>query len=344
MRFRERNQTVLGGVCLLLILLLVLAALNVRRLPLFNDNRTYAAEFVNSGGLRVGDNVAVAGVTVGSVTKMALAGDRVRATFTADSDVELGSQTAAAAKVLAVVGTEFLELTPAGPGRLTGAIPTSRTTVPFTFVDTLQKLSNTTQQYDLPQLVAALQAGSQVLSGTNAADTTAALTGLARFSDILAQRKDGLATIVTQGAGLAQTLSDHRTQLFDLVGQGDLVLQVLQERRAALQQLFTGTTSLSRELIRVVGPNRDDLRALLGNLQTVSQLLARDTENIDKALPLLGAFSRYAANATGSGPFVDANIPTMLLPDVFLKQCQARSAYPAADLSQERNALVGCRP
>ena len=339
MRFRERNQTLLGGGCLLLLLLLVLAALNVRKLPLLNHTATYTAEFVNSGGLRVHDNVTVAGVNVGSVTGMALAGDRVRVTFTADHEVRLGSQTAAAAKVLAVVGTEFLELTPAGSGQLRGAIPRSRTTVPYTFVDTLQQLSTTTQSYDLPKLVAALQAGSQVLSGTTSADTTAALTGLADFSAILAQRKDDLATIVTQGAGLAQTLSDHRTQLVDLVGQGDLVLQVLQQRRAALQQLFTGTTSLSSELIRVVGPNRSDLKQVLLSLQTVSQLLARDTDNIDRALPLLGAFSRYAANAAGSGAFVDANIPTMLLPDTFLSQCQGKGAFPAPG-----NALVGCRP
>jgi phospholipid/cholesterol/gamma-HCH transport system substrate-binding protein len=342
-RFRERNQTLLGGGCLLLILLLVVAALNVRKLPLLNDDATYTAEFANSGGLRVNDNVTVAGVTVGSVTAMALAGDRVRVTFTADRDVDLGNETSAAAKVLAVVGTQFLELTPAGRTPLRGAIPTSRTTVPYTFVDTLQQLSTTTEQYDLPQLVAALQAGSQVLSGTTSADTTAALTGLASFSSTLAQRKADLSTIVTQGAGLAKTLSDHRTQLVDLIGQGDLVLQVLQARRAALQQLFDGTTSLSSELIRVVGPNRDDLRSLLDNLQTVARLLARDTESIDRALPLLGAFSRYAANATGSGAFVDANIPTMLLPDTLLAQCRQPGAYPAAG-DEQRNALVGCRP
>ncbi len=337
-RFRERNQAVLGLVCLLTLVLLVVAALNVRRLPLLNNTRTHTAEFVNSGGLKVGNNVTIAGVKVGSVTGMALAGDRVRVDFSVDRGVPLGAQTSAAAKVLAVVGTEFLELTPAGSGALSGAIPTSRTTVPFTFVDTLQKLSDQEQQYDLPTLVKALQAGSSVLSATTAADTTAALDGLARFSAVLAQRRADLSTIVTQGSGLAKTLSDHSAQLVDLVGQGDLVLQVLQQRRAALQQLFTGTTSLSQELIRVVGPHRTELRSLLADLQTVAELLAKDTASIDQAIPVLSAFSRYAANATGSGAFVDATIPTMLLPDTFLAQCQGGKGYPSAD------PVVGCRP
>lgn len=338
-RFRERNQTLLGAGCLLALVLVVLGALNVRKLPLLNSTRTYTAEFVNSGGLQVDDTVTVAGVDVGAVTGMALAGDRVRVTFTVERDVPLGERTSAAAKVLAVVGTEFLELAPDGDGALEDAIPTSRTTVPFTFVDTLQQLSGTEQQYDLPQLTAALQAGSSVLSGTTSADTTAALTGLARFSSVLAERKAELATIVTQGAGLAQTLADHRAQLVDLVGQGDIVLQVLQQRRAALQELFTGTTSLSRELSRVVGPNRAQLASLLTSLETVSQLLAKDTASIDEALPVLSAFSRYAANATGSGPFVDVTIPTMLLPDAFLDRCRQPGAFPAP-----ADPDVGCRP
>lgn len=342
MRFRERNQTVLGAVCLLSLVLLVALALNVRRLPLVNSYETYAADFAHSGGLRVNDTVTVAGVDVGSVTSMELAGDRVRVEFTVESDVELGRDTRAAAKVLALVGTEYLELTPEGGGTLGDPIPVERTSVPFTFVDTLQQLSDQEQEYDLPALVAALRAGSDVLSGTTATDTTAALTGLAELSDILAQRKDDLATVVTEGAGLAQTLADHRQQLFSLVSQGDLVLQVLQQRRAALQELFDGTTRLSQELSRVLGPNRDQLRSLLTNLETVSALLAKDTARIDEALPLLDAFSAYAANATGSGPFVDTTIPTMLLPDTLLAQCADPASRPRA--GQPSDAVVGCRP
>lgn len=343
MRFRERNQTVLGAVCLLSLLLVVVAALNFRRLPLLHSNASYQAEFANSGGMKVNDNVTVAGVKVGSITDMQLVRDRVRVSFKVDSGVQIGQDSAAAAKVLALVGTEYLEVIPKGSGQLSTPIPSSRTTVPFTFVDTLQKLSSQEQQYDLPTLVAALKAGSQVLSGTTATDTTAALTGLANFSALLAQRKDDLATVVTQGAGLSKTLAEHRTQLFQLIGQGDLVLQVLQQRRAALQQLFTGTTSLSQQISQLLGPNRDQLKTLLSNLQTVSALLAKDTANIDQALPLLNAFSRYAANATGSGAFVDTNIPTMLLPDSLLKQCGSSTSYPAA-ANAATNAVVGCRP
>lgn len=343
MRFRERNQAVLGGMSLLALLLLVVGALNLRKLPLLNNNATYTAEFVNSGGLSASDNVTVAGVRVGSVKDLKLAGTKVRVRFSMDKGIRLGAQTKAYAKVLAVVGTQYLEIDPEGPGKLAGAIPTNRTTVPYTFVDSLQQLSATEQQYDLPTIIESLKVGTEVLGSTSAAETTAALTGLADLSAILAARKAELATVVSEGADLAKTLADRRDQLFSLVGQGDLVLKVLQERRAALQQLFTGTTSLSNELIRLVGPNRTELKSLLTNLQTVSQLLADDTAKIDAALPILGAFNRYAANATGSGQFLDATIPTMLIPDAYIAQCRQPGAKNAAT-DPSNNDVVGCRP
>ena len=342
--FRERNQAALGAGSLLALLLIVLVALNFRSLPVVSNDETYHAYFVNAGGLRVNDNVTVHGVKVGSVADMQLAGDKVDVTFKVESGVRIGNASSAAAKVLALVGTEYLEVTPEGEGRLEEPIPTSRTTVPFTFVDTLQQLSADEQEYDLPLLVESLKAGTEVLSGTTAKDTTAALEGLAKFSAVLAERKEDLSTVVEEGAGLAKTLADHRTQLLDLVGQGDLVLQVLQERRAALQQLFTGTTSLSREITRLLGPNRKELKSLLSNLETVAALLARDTASIDKAIPVLEGFTKYAANATGSGPFVDSSIPTMLLPDSLLAQCRSEANYPRQDERDDPTPVVGCRP
>jgi phospholipid/cholesterol/gamma-HCH transport system substrate-binding protein len=210
--------------------------------------------------------------------------------------------------------------------------------VPFTLVDALSQFASQTQQYDIPQLVKALEAGSAALAGTPASVTTAALDGLARFSQILASRQTALATIVTQGSQLAAVLSGHSTQLVDLLGQGDLVLQVLQSRRTAIQQLLTGTTALSQQITSLLSTKRDQLHSLLGSLQTVTAILAKDSSAIGNAIPLLASLSQYAANATGSGRFVDATIPTLLIPDNLIAACGNPANYPSS------NPLVGCRP
>jgi len=336
-RFRERNRALTGLVGVLVIVVLVAGALEFPRLPLIHDNTTYSADFADAGGLATGDIVTVAGVKVGSITAMALDGDHVRVSF-AVSGAELGSTTSAAAKVLSPVGTEYMELTPSGPGTLDGVIPQSRTSVPYNLVTDLSGLGTEIEHYNLPQIEKALEVGSSDLNATPASQTTSAFRGLADISGVIGQEGSALATIVTQGARLSAVLSQRSHQLFDLFGQSAVVLSVLQQRRAAIGQLLSATSTLSQQISSILSVNRPELTALLGNLQAVSAVLAKDSNDFGQAIPVLAAFSRYAANATGSGPFVDAAVPTLLIPDDVVAQCSAPGAFPST------KPQVGCRP
>ena len=53
----------------------------------------------------------------------------------------------------------------------------------------------------------------------------------------------------------------------------------------------------------------------------MSAILAKDSNDFGQAIPVLAAFSRYSANATGSGAFVDVAVPTVLIPDNLAVQC-----------------------
>lgn len=336
-RFRERNRAAVGAVGVIVVLLLIIGALQFQNLPLIHNNTTYQANFASTGGLANGDIVTIDGVKVGSISSMALDGDRVRVNFTV-SGVKLGSNTSAAAKVLSPVGTEYMELSPSGPGNLTRPIPESRTSIPYNLVTDLSGLGNEIEHYNIPQLEKALNVGSQDLNGTPSSETTSAFDGLARMSNVIGNEGQQLAEIVTQGAGLSGVLSERSHQLYDLFGQANLVLSVLQQRKTAITQLLQSTSSLSQEITSILSVNRPELTVLLQNLQTVSAILAKDSNDFGKAIPILAAFSRYAANSTGSGPFLDVALPTLLIPDNLAKQCSAKGAYPSS------NPQVGCRP
>ncbi len=336
-RFRERNRAMTGLVGVVVVLVLVAGALEFPRLPLIHSNATYSADFASAGGLATGDIVTIDGVKVGSITGMTLDGNRVRVSFTV-SGADLGSTTSAAAKVLSPVGTEYMELTSSGGGSLSALIPEERTSVPYNLVTDLSGLGSEIQHYNLPQIEKALNVGSQDLNGTPASETTSAFNGLAGMSRVIGDEGTALATIVSQGAKLSTVLSQRSRQLFDLFGQSDLVLSVLEQRRTAIQQLLTSTSTLSQQITSILSVNRPQLTTLLDDLQSVSAVLAKDSNDFGQAIPILAAFSRYAANATGSGPFVDASVPTLLIPDNLATQCSGHGAFPSL------NPQVGCRP
>ncbi len=336
-RFRERNRALTGLVGVVVVAVLVVGALNFPSLPLIHDNATYQADFANAGGLQSGDIVTVDGVKVGSITAMTLDGDQVRVTFTA-SGTTLGSGTSAAAQVLSPVGTEYMSISPSGSGSLNGPIPLSRTSVPYNLVTALSGLGSEIQQYNIPQLENALDVGSQDFNGTNVSETTSAFQGLADISRVIGNEGPALATIVSQGAQLSGVLSQRSQQLFNLFGQSDLVLSVLQQRRASINQLLAATATLSQQITSLLSVNRPALTTLLQDLQSVSAVLAKDSNDFGQAIPVLAAFSRYSANSSGSGAFVDVSVPTLLIPDNLPVQCSAPGAYPSS------NPQVGCRP
>ncbi len=336
-RFRERNRARTGLVGVLVVAVLVVGALNFPRLPLIHDNPTYQADFADAGGLQSGDIVTVNGVKVGSITAMALDGNQVRVTFTA-SGTTLGSSSSASAEVLSPVGTEYMQVSPSGSGSLHSPIPLSRTSVPYNLVTALSGLGSEIQHYNIPQLENALDVGSQDLNGTNVSQTTSAFQGLADISRVIGNEGPALATIVSQGAKLSSVLSQRSQQLFNLFGQSDLVLSVLQQRRAAINQLLTATSTLSQQITSLLSVNKPALSPLLRDLQSVSAVLAKDSNDFGQALPVLAAFSQYSANASGSGAFVDVSVPTLLIPDNVSAQCSGPGALPSS------NPQVGCRP
>jgi phospholipid/cholesterol/gamma-HCH transport system substrate-binding protein len=329
---------VLAIVGLVTLVVATLLALNLNKLPFFNHSDTYKANFPNAAGLTTNDIVTVDGVRVGTIKSLKLHGSYVVVSFTANSNIRLGTDTTAAAKVQTPLGTEFLELSPAGPGRLHGAIPLAHVTVPYTLVGDLSQLTTQIENYNIPQLVKALQTSSSTFAGTPSSVIANALGGLARFSAILANNKGQLNTIVVEGNQLATVLNQRSADLVSLVGQGNLVLQVLAQRQAEIKQLLDGTASLGAEINSWLGTDHASLNALLSNLQNVSAALASDSASIGRAIPLLAAFSRYAANITGSGRFADASVPTLLIPDNLVAQCAQPGAFPST------NPAVGCRP
>ena len=195
--FRERNLVVIGLIGFVVIALVMLASFRADRLPIIGAGDTYKASFAEIGGLKEGNEVRVAGVSVGNVNGIELKGDHVDVTFKLDKGTELGKDTGAAIKVRTLLGAEFLALTPSGSGELAkgATIPLSRTVPPYNVVEAFSDLSTTTDELDVDEVSKALDALAEVAARTPK-EFRGAIKGVSDLSANLAARDQQINTLL----------------------------------------------------------------------------------------------------------------------------------------------------
>lgn len=316
-KFRERNLVIIAAIAAAVFVIGAAITLNIQRIT----GTTYSAYVQSAVGLENGDVVTIAGVRVGSVTGLSLAGSVAKVSFSVSGGRRLGDDTRVNVKVLNPVGVEYLELVPEGPGRLQGTIPVSRTTIPGTLVSDLNQFTSQTRQTNIPQLVHSLEVLTQTVAANSPAQAKAALDGVAALSGVLASRQQEIEQLNTQAFQLTSLLNGHNGQLVDLLVQSNVLLQVLNQRKAAIDNLLSTTSRLTDQINHLIVGDRAELDPMLSNLQALSAFLARDSSDIGDALPLVAAFSRYSANLAGSGPYADFVAPTLVVPDNLIGQC-----------------------
>ncbi|MCU4187493.1 MCE family protein [Acidiferrimicrobium sp. IK] len=328
--FREQNHVAVALAAVAMLLLVVAAALNFSKLPFSAPRTSYHADLADASGLTKGDPVTVAGVRVGTITGLRLRGDHVQLDMQVRSSQALGRLTTLNVKVLSLLGQEYVQLDPLGPPRLQpgATIAQSRTFGTHTLVDTLTNLGVETGQIDSQALAQALHVVDQSVTASTPAQTAAVIDGVGRLSQIIADRQDQLAQLVTEAKQVAATLSTHSGQLVTLVGQSNLVLQVLQQRQADIHQLLSAVQDLAGRVGAIVTSKQSDLSQLLANLDGVSANLAKESGAITSAIPLVAGFATYGANAAGSGPYADIHVLTTLFSDGAIAEC-AKNGGPA---------------
>lgn len=307
--FRERNPVIIGAVSLAMIAALVMVAFRADDLPVIGGGDTYHAAFSESGGLKAGDEVRIAGVRVGKVDSVSLDGGRVKVSFKVDEGAEFGAETAAAIKVKTLLGAMYLALEPAGSGQLAAGstIPLERTSSPYDVVDAFSGLAETSQQIDTDQLAQAMTTMADLTRNTPE-EFRAALDGVTRLSANVAARDAEINSLLVNLEKVAGVLDERDQDIVALMRDSDVLFRALVRRRQAVHDLLVSTTRLSRELTGLVRQSRADLEPALAHLENVVAVLNKNEDNLDNSLRLMAPFYRVFANTLGTGPWFDTYI------------------------------------
>lgn len=318
--FRERNPVIIGAVSILVLLLGLTAALRANDLPLIGGGDTYYASFSEAGGLKVKDEVRIAGVRVGQVTSTELDGNSVKVQFKLKTDIPLGEETRADIRVKTILGSTFLALTPAGKGELAEdtIIPVERTSSPYDVVEAFTGLAETSADIDTDQLAASLTTLADLTRNTPE-EFRAALDGVSALSKVVASRDDEINSLLKNLNRVSTVLDSRDEDIVELMGDADTLFQALVQRKAQVHRLLVSTTTLSTKLTGLIKESRADLKPALTQLESVLNVLNKNENNLEESIRVAAPFYRVFASTLGNGPWFDTyifNLPPLGLPEV----------------------------
>jgi len=182
----EKDPLRTGVLGVFIVTCLVLISFGYTGLPFYPQGKNYSAYFGDAGGITPGSDVRVAGIKVGKVGDVELAGTSAKVNFTVDRQIVVGDQSLASIKTDTVLGQKSLWVTPKGTKEAT-VIPLGRTTTPYTINTALQDLGQNTSELDKPQMEQALTVLTDTLHDATP-QLRGALDGVASLSRSLNQR------------------------------------------------------------------------------------------------------------------------------------------------------------
>jgi phospholipid/cholesterol/gamma-HCH transport system substrate-binding protein len=330
--FRERNPLLVGVGSLLVLALAVAGAVAVGTFDVFERSYRVTGLFDGSAGLEPGDEVRLAGVKVGSVT-------RVEPDFeTGDVEIEwkvleghdVSVDAEAHIGLLTLTGEKYLRLVSPGGGPLLAdlprderRIPRARTQVPVEVPEVLDDASRRLVDVDaegldgvIEDLTAAVDGKGEVLE--------AMLGDLATVARTLSDRDAELERLVRSFDEVTTALADKDEVLVQVIETSERVLRVLADRRDELAATLGEGADAVVELSSLIERNRATLDALLDDVHRLTGAVARQQDDIDRGLTLAGVGLGQLGTIGDSGPWIDTIV--RMLPNGFL--ATIADAYP----------------
>lgn len=276
------------------------------------DTSSYSAVFTDVLGLRVGDDVRMAGVRVGRVDKIDFTPEyTAKVDFRIESRQHLTDTTKALVRYQNLIGQRYVAL---APGDGAGAVVPVGAQIP---------LDRTEPSFDVSTLLSGFEPLFSVLQPDQ----------INSLSDTLIQALQGnevsLAALITQAAQLASTFGERDQILGDVLSNLSSVLAGLAKRSGELETLITQTRSLmdglyaegqslkssvervagaTNSLVSLIGEVKPGLGAAQRDATTGVMMLLYNGAALDRGAVELPDFLNGVARFTSYGAYGNAYI------------------------------------
>lgn len=222
-----RDPTLWGAAALAIACTVALVAAWLYVSPLGQKTVTFYT--LDAASVHPGDQVRIAGVTVGKVKGLALEQDRVRVQARVDGNAFVGDHSQIDVRMLTVVGGYYVNIVSLGDHPLgTKPIPVERVRMPYNLMQTLADSTKITNEVDPKPLKAVWDQLQQGLKGDNV---------------------QTLSAVIDAGNTLMSTLDKQRGQLTAILDFSNEYLQALNNFGDELRSILRKMSIVTQELV-----------------------------------------------------------------------------------------------
>lgn len=210
------------GVLVIVVVVAILAVLGLLYMRPANQ-KSFTFETTDAAAITTGQDIRVAGVSVGKVEKITLEPQRVLVTARVDDTTRIGDQSRLEVRMLTPVGGYAITLIPMGSEPLSGPIPTERVVVPYSIGDILQSAPKVTDDVNATDVNANLHQVAAALKG-NSTSLRSIVDGLNSITGVFDRQRDQVHQIAALASEYMQTFNGNREFVFALINKIDQVV------------------------------------------------------------------------------------------------------------------------
>jgi phospholipid/cholesterol/gamma-HCH transport system substrate-binding protein len=296
---------------IVVVVLVVAVGQSFTSVPMLMAKPSYYGQFTDTGGLNKGDKVRIAGINVGAVESLQIDGDHIVIKFTTGTNT-IGAESRLAIQTDTILGKRVLEIESRGTQTLRpGAIlPLGQNTTPYQIYDAFFDVTKAASGWDIDTVKRSLNVLSQTIDQTYP-HLSAALDGLAKFSDTFGKRDDQLKHLLAEARKVASVLGDRSEQINQLLINAKSLLAAVNERGRAVSALLDNVSSLSAQVSGLIHDNPNQ-HQVLEQLRTVSDLLAKHKNDLVTFLAAAKNYITGLGEASSSGPYIKTALINLL--------------------------------
>src|SRR6516225_5813087 len=307
----EFNRGRVGLMGITVLVLAVAVGQSFTSVPMMFASPTYYGQFADTGQLNKNDKVRITGVNVGTVQGFQIDGDHVVIKFSIGNNT-IGTESRLAIRTDTILGKKNIEVESRGSRTLParGVLPVGQSTTPYQIYDAFLDVTKAASGWDIDTVKRSLNVLSQTVDQTYP-HLSAALDGLAKFSDTIGKRDEQIKHLLAQASKVASVLGDRSGQIDRLLVNAKTLLAAFNERGRAIDALLQNISAFSAQVRGFINDN-PSLNPVLEQLRAISDVLVARKDDLAQTLTYIGQFAASLGESIASGPYFKIVLSNLL--------------------------------